>query len=745
MTLRSSKTEHLSLLVSVVGLSGCGPHVYKGPGKSSLCFNLLHPTEYLKEHPSTLTVDQFESKVIDRQHYVYWGSKTEYYYKLPKSKKVTDNKVMVTVTFEIFEQTEFIEDVTQKPFPAKQEYADRALKLPHSSNKLSFKSVPLILSPEKYNATISSNTRGVKCGYIFAIDVSEGCPTFHHQLTLLKRMVKSHKKQFVIAATKYDQVNKAFYDEVKVVGESLGVEVIPTSIEKEDGQWVTEVFKYIAIKIFNLQREGAEGVVGDSYLRYATEPPSRTPTKSSEPKSEISEVPPPIPPRNYAAAELPQSPQPVGDHHYGNFTGKSLDVTQSPSTSKSNPDLTETELRVTEIPKRMIEQRARTLNNREAIPHLQAKEPSPRPKPIKSLSESSDAPPPLPPKPVPRTKGGPKSPQQAPAVSVPTKLAETTAMAARPLPKLPFVSEDETDHYSMRCDYDKIDYTKMYELRKIQKSATKPLKRIKSKPFTLPVVPTRDILRSQKKPISEITSWDQEAKPRNKEALSRDQEALPQNQEAKPRNQGALSRDKEALPQNQGAVPRNQGALSRDKEALPQNQEVMPTSNLKRKPPPIAKKPTRRRSDSATSPPYIKLEPKKSLDDTTNPPYISLTPKKDGSYSQSLDYKDTISKKDVQSTSQDPVDDTTNSPHVSFASKEHVNYSQSLEYEDTISKKDVQNTFQDSEYDDTGYVNDGENKKKVASTGSPSQPKYPPRCIPRKYYFLTGRRAIPTT
>ena len=173
-----SKTEHLSLLVSVVGLSGCGPDAYKGPGKSSLCFNLLHPTEHLKEHSSTLSLQQFESQVIDKQHCVYWGTKTEFFYKISKSKKSTGKKILVIVNFQIFEQTEFIENITKKSFAAKHEYAEREMKLSHYSNRLSFKTVSLVLMPEKYNSSVSPSTKGMKNEYIFVIDVSKGCTTF---------------------------------------------------------------------------------------------------------------------------------------------------------------------------------------------------------------------------------------------------------------------------------------------------------------------------------------------------------------------------------------------------------------------------------------------------------------------------------------------------------------------------------------------------------------------------------------
>ena len=593
-----AKTEHLSLLVSVVGLSGCGPDVYKGPGKSSLCFNLLYPTEYLKEHPSILTLEQFESKVINRQHYVYWGSKTEYYYKLPKSKKTTE-KILVTVNFEIFEQTEFVEDVTKKPFPANKEYPERAMKLPHSSNRLAFKTVPLVSTPEKYSAAVSPNTRGMKNGYIFAIDVSKDCPTFHHQIRLLKKMVKSHKKQFVIAATKFDQIDSRFFEEVKIAGRELNVEVIPTSIEMEDGRWGTEVFKYLAIKLFNLQTEDTTGVAGDSYLRYATEPPPTSAPKKKMPRS-VEERPntPPIPPRNYGSGDmLSQSfPETCFNRDYGNIVLQPVD-----ETSGGNAAMTES--RITEIPAKLKARKPQASDKR-GIPVLPVLERYVAP--MESLSEASSVPP-LPPKP--RSCSLPRSP-----VAIPPSLTKKSSVvpqkiekiAARPLPKLPFVTEDNenTDHFSMRCDYDKIDYGKMKRYRNIKETKLKPKLSTSNA-----VVPARN-------------------------------------------------------------VPRH-------KEEAPTSSE----ESQKRKPPPVAKKPT--------------VKPRKQRTTTVD-----------------------CQKKYTSATAEDQC------------------YAPSL-YEDTVVPKQTS-----SDYDDTGYVNEGEDKVKAPSQSS--QPKYPPRCIPRKYYFLHAPRALPT-
>ncbi|XP_065907026.1 uncharacterized protein [Dysidea avara] len=423
-----SKPKHL--VISVVGLSGCGPDVYKGPGKSSLCFNLLHPAEFLKDHPSVLTQDQFESKVINQQHYIYWGSKTECYYQLPRSKKVTNEKIQVVVSFEIFEQTEFLEDVTKRSFPVDQEYAKRAFKLHKASQKVSFKTLDLIFSPEKYNISIAPDIKSMTCGYIFTVDVGKDCPTFQHQLKLMEKMITpKHRNKFVIAATKYDNLDPNHFEELRRVANDLKVEVVPTSIEMEDSRWATDAFRYLAIKLFNLE---TEGVGGGTYLRYASDEPS---------KPQAPDHTPPIPPRNYDESDLPEASPTSPKHKYFN-----LSALQAALTAKSKKKPPEFEDRTTEIPKSLLEKRSKTLD-------------IPRRKPLHPSSLSP--------------KSSPTVPQKG--LSMPQSQPQSQSrMVNRPLPTLPFISQENDDVYTkFRCDYDKIDYQKMSQWRNVHKEAAK--------------------------------------------------------------------------------------------------------------------------------------------------------------------------------------------------------------------------------------------------------------------------------
>ena len=192
-------------------------------------------------------------------------------------------------------------------------------------------------------------------------------------------------------------------------------------------------------------------------------------------------------------------------------------------------------------------------------------------------------------------------------------------MAARPLPKLPLVSDDDDmNYFSMRCDYDKVDYTKMRHLH-------------------------------------------------NMEETTGEQNDSAQRQRVKHK----LSKSKLSI--RNPTVPVHN--ITRRKE--------IPTDNpqAKYKPPPVAKKPT--------------VKPLR----------------------QSVNASDLVKQESLTSHTK---------------TQEHHSGACSLEYKDTV-------IVQDDDYDDR-YVDEGENEKPVVNT---KQPKYPPRCIPRTFYFLNGRRALP--
>ena len=93
--------------VSVVGL--CVSEHEKGPigvGKSCLCNRFVRPLadDYYTDHISVLSQSDFGGRVVNNDHFLYWGDVT----------KTSDDGT--DMTFHVVEQTEFIDDSSFQPF-----------------------------------------------------------------------------------------------------------------------------------------------------------------------------------------------------------------------------------------------------------------------------------------------------------------------------------------------------------------------------------------------------------------------------------------------------------------------------------------------------------------------------------------------------------------------------------------------------------------------------------------------------
>ena len=101
------KTENRIFNISVVGLSGTEKEKgITGIGKSCLCNRFIRPhaNDYSTEHISVISQSDFGGRVINNDHFLYWGQVT----------KTSDEGL--DFTFEVVEQTEFIDDSSFLPF-----------------------------------------------------------------------------------------------------------------------------------------------------------------------------------------------------------------------------------------------------------------------------------------------------------------------------------------------------------------------------------------------------------------------------------------------------------------------------------------------------------------------------------------------------------------------------------------------------------------------------------------------------
>ena len=124
--------DHKYFNVAVVGLSGTEKdRGVTGIGKSCFCNRFVRPheDEYSTNHISVISQTDFGGTIVNNDHFLYWGQVT---------KTANDG---VDYTFQVIEQTEFIDDSSFQPFKSgKQEpYYKRCatLKL-QSSEKLMY-------------------------------------------------------------------------------------------------------------------------------------------------------------------------------------------------------------------------------------------------------------------------------------------------------------------------------------------------------------------------------------------------------------------------------------------------------------------------------------------------------------------------------------------------------------------------------------------------------------------------------
>ena len=103
----AKKLESRTFNVAVVGLSGTEKEKgVCGIGKSCMCNRFMRPLadDYSTDHISVLSQSDFGGRVVNNDHFLYWGQVT----------KISDEGM--DFTFHVVEQTEFIDDSSFQPF-----------------------------------------------------------------------------------------------------------------------------------------------------------------------------------------------------------------------------------------------------------------------------------------------------------------------------------------------------------------------------------------------------------------------------------------------------------------------------------------------------------------------------------------------------------------------------------------------------------------------------------------------------
>lgn len=196
--------------VAVVGCpSGVLDHDSLGVGKSALCNRFLHNEGYCEDHPSRVSVQEWEGSVINQDHFLYWGATTKFCASTGR------------VRFQVLEYTEFVNAETDRVFPFRTDYIGRACEPFKSARKCAYE-VGQVSGPEEpCNPFLRRRSSGVTTqvlfeegqtevsGYLCAFDpsLSEESGALQRQIDFLLRLLEELcklRKPIVIACTKCD-------------------------------------------------------------------------------------------------------------------------------------------------------------------------------------------------------------------------------------------------------------------------------------------------------------------------------------------------------------------------------------------------------------------------------------------------------------------------------------------------------------------------------------------------------------
>ena len=211
---RKFDNHHLKTFnIAVVGLSGTEKDKgCMGIGKSCLCNRFVRPLadDYYIDHISVLSQTDFSGRVVNNDHWLYWGEVT----------KTTEEGT--EITFSVIEQTEFIDDSCFAAFKTgkTESYFKRcaALRL-CSAEKLMYICKNQLGIEKEYEQKYLNDGRFNVDAFVCVFDVSEIQgrsleKSLEFTLLILNNLMKT-KKPVVIATTKHDEANDYYIREIE--------------------------------------------------------------------------------------------------------------------------------------------------------------------------------------------------------------------------------------------------------------------------------------------------------------------------------------------------------------------------------------------------------------------------------------------------------------------------------------------------------------------------------------------------
>ncbi len=259
------------LVACVVGLTNNYKELFgtrPGIGKSCLCFRLAYPEydNYVDDHPSLFALHEFESRAINSNHFVYWGSPMKFF-----PVRNGDCKVK----FHIIEQTVFYQDVTSLPFnhsvtkPDNVDcYVKRIAGPIESTGKISYHSRDSIVTGIPAGHTVANYPSGITRlprGFVVVFDVSVSGKALAAQCKRVDPILSyldKHKKKFIIAVTKRDKYSMPSLEKAYELRKKYRTHLVECSAL--DDLNMEEVLRVLALIVISKKVSG----LSDQVTRY---------------------------------------------------------------------------------------------------------------------------------------------------------------------------------------------------------------------------------------------------------------------------------------------------------------------------------------------------------------------------------------------------------------------------------------------------------------------------------------------
>ncbi|CAE1156293.1 ARHGAP5 [Acanthosepion pharaonis] len=226
----AKRTESRTFNISVIGLSGTEKEKgLTGVGKSCLCNRFMRPlaNDYHGEHISVLSQSDFGGRVINNDHFLYWGD-------ICKTDEGVDH------TFHVIEQTEFTDDVSFQPFKTGkyEPYSKRCISTKvQSAEKLMYicKEQLGMETDSAYEQKLMPDGKLNIDGFMVLFDVSSvHNRPIERQVEFVSNILQSLqkiRKPVVLATTKHDEAVERFCKEAValVTRSKVNIPIVETS------------------------------------------------------------------------------------------------------------------------------------------------------------------------------------------------------------------------------------------------------------------------------------------------------------------------------------------------------------------------------------------------------------------------------------------------------------------------------------------------------------------------------------